>query len=69
MTRTYRTASGLETHRIPVEFTFEEAEALARLADNFEGADGPFATALRRVRKQLAVEAPEWQDEPEWARG
>lgn len=67
--KTYRTASGVETHRIPVELTLEEAIALAAVAPNFDGSDLPLATGLARIRHALAIEAPEYAEEPEWARG
>lgn len=64
----YTTASGVTTVRLRVELTYDEAVALSVMAG--EGAwDKDAQAGLDRIRKTLAVEAPEMSEEPEWARG
>lgn len=64
---TYRSGTGEVTHRIPVELAYDEAIALAEIAATFP--EGPARQGLERVRRALAIEAPEFAEEPEWWRG
>lgn len=65
----YATASGVETVRVAVEFTVPELLALADFQRVTPPEASPLSSALDRCKRTVAVELPEYAEEPEWARG
>lgn len=65
---TYRTASGHETVRYAVEFTVEELLALADFQRITPPDASPLSSALDRCKRTVAVELPEYAEEPRFWR-